>query len=143
MYHKIHPPWFYSLFAYLTSKFFIQLIFDYYLFIFLDMSFYLNYLSSHLLSPQIQVAINATVLSWRENNTCFHTSSTLAHSGQEFESLVCPSGCPLECQVTVPEQCQHPDDPSNSPKTFWVYFGLRMISTFFLASAFTMLVCYA
>ncbi|XP_063588956.1 major facilitator superfamily domain-containing protein 6-like [Penaeus indicus] len=87
----------------------------------------------------LKVAINATVLSWKENNTCSHTSSNLTYSEQEFQGLVCPSGCPLECQVTVSEQCQHPDDPSNSPTTFWVYFGLRMISTFFLASAFTML----
>ncbi|XP_047496052.1 major facilitator superfamily domain-containing protein 6-A-like isoform X1 [Penaeus chinensis] len=86
-----------------------------------------------------ELNINATVLSWRENNTCSHTSSNLTHSEQEFQGLVCPSGCPLECQVTVLEQCQHPDDPSNSPRTFWAYFGLRMISTFFLASAFTML----
>nr|XP_027238503.1 major facilitator superfamily domain-containing protein 6-like [Penaeus vannamei] len=50
-----------------------------------------------------------------------------------------PPSYPLECQVTLSDQCQHPDDPSNSPTTFWVYFGLRMISTFFLASAFTML----
>ncbi|XP_069992367.1 major facilitator superfamily domain-containing protein 6-like [Penaeus vannamei] len=86
-----------------------------------------------------EVAINATVLSWRENNTCSHTWSSLTHGGQEFQGLICPSSYPLECQVTLSDQCQHPDDPSNSPTTFWVYFGLRMISTFFLASAFTML----
>ncbi|XP_042878928.1 major facilitator superfamily domain-containing protein 6-like [Penaeus japonicus] len=86
-----------------------------------------------------EVTINSTVLSWREKDTCSHTWSNLTHGGQEFQNLVCPSGCPLECQVTVSDPCQHPDDPSNNPATFWIYFGLRMISTFFLASSFTML----
>lgn len=36
--------------------------------------------------------------------------------------------------------CEDPEDPSQGSTTFWVYFVIRILGTFFLASSFTMMV---
>ncbi|XP_071542120.1 major facilitator superfamily domain-containing protein 6 [Panulirus ornatus] len=85
-----------------------------------------------------ELSINGTVLSWREEETCSHSWYNMLYEGQAFSSLTCPSQCPMECQVDGAPDCSHPDDPSNNTNTFWIYFTLRMIGTFFLSSSFTM-----
>ncbi|XP_042231719.1 major facilitator superfamily domain-containing protein 6-like isoform X2 [Homarus americanus] len=85
-----------------------------------------------------QILTNGTVVSWLEEDTCSHTWYDLMYEDKVFQGLACPSQCSLECQVNGAPPCNHPDDPTNSYKTFWLYFGIRMVGTFFMSSAFTM-----
>lgn len=45
----------------------------------------------------------------------------------------------MECKVEGFPACEHPDDPSQSSFTFWAYFAIRMLGTFFIAPSFTMM----
>nr|XP_045600592.1 major facilitator superfamily domain-containing protein 6-like [Procambarus clarkii] len=85
-----------------------------------------------------QMQLNGTVLSWREDDRCSHRWYDLVYEGQVFHTLTCPSRCQVECQVEGLLSCGHPDDPTNNPHTFWIYFWLRMAAMFFMASAFSM-----
>ncbi|XP_042884942.1 major facilitator superfamily domain-containing protein 6-like [Penaeus japonicus] len=82
-----------------------------------------------------QITINGSVPSIQDGETCSYTE--IVHEGELFQEMVCPSECPVECQATVSYECD--EDTSDGSATFWIYFGLRMIATFFMASLFTMM----
>lgn len=85
--------------------------------------------------------INGTVTPWREDDRCGHDWYDLWYEDRVYQNLTCPaSGCPVKCRVGGAPPCLHPEDPSNDPQTFWIYFALRMTGTFFLSSSFTMMV---
>lgn len=85
-----------------------------------------------------KITINGTVSSLQDGDTCSLTE--IAHEGDLFQEMTCPSECPVECQATGSFEC-HPKDDSkdDGSATFWIYFALRMIATFFMASLFTMM----
>ncbi|KAK7080308.1 hypothetical protein SK128_013082, partial [Halocaridina rubra] len=87
-----------------------------------------------------EIKINGTLFSRREADVCVHHWYDLMHEENVFQGLNCISNCPVQCQVSGKPRCHDPEDPSNDPHTFWAYFALRMVATFFLASSFTMLV---
>ena len=71
------------------------------------------------------------------------TSRSNKKNTGRWRGLTCPnlpSTCPLECKVEGFPTCDHPEDPSQYTLTFWVYFAIRLLGTFFLASSFTMMV---
>ncbi|XP_063588960.1 major facilitator superfamily domain-containing protein 6-like [Penaeus indicus] len=86
-----------------------------------------------------QIIINGSVSSVQDGKTCSYTE--IIHEGEVFQEMVCPSECPIECQATGSFECHRPDDDSkgDGSATFWIYFALRMIATFFMASLFTMM----
>lgn len=89
-----------------------------------------------------QITINGTADSWEDEDRCGHTWHEVEYEGQVYQNLTC-GGCPVRCLVQEAPPCGPPDDPhTSSSRTFWVYFVLRMIATFFLASLFTMMVGY-
>lgn len=66
-------------------------------------------------------------------------AETLLPSTTDLTCPGIPYNCPLECKIEGHPTCLHPDDPSQSVVTFWVYFAIRFTSMFFLASSFTMM----
>ncbi|XP_069191154.1 major facilitator superfamily domain-containing protein 6 isoform X4 [Procambarus clarkii] len=86
-----------------------------------------------------QITLNGTVLSWREEEKCNHTLYNPLYDQQVYHTLSCSSQCHVKCQVMQVPQCHVSDDPDSTANTFWIYFVLRMIATFFLNSLFTMM----
>lgn len=86
-----------------------------------------------------KIEVTGTIFSLMNEDTCSHVWYELLHESDVYQQLTCPTTCPVECKVTGTPQCLHPDDPSNNPYTFWLYFVLRTVATFFLASGYTML----
>ncbi|XP_064096936.1 major facilitator superfamily domain-containing protein 6-like isoform X1 [Macrobrachium nipponense] len=99
----------------------------------------LNVTSCRSFDVADEIQVNGTLLSVLENDTCIHAFQQILHEEKVYQTLTCPSSCPVQCKVTGSPHCLHPDDPSNNPYTFWIYFFLRTIATFFLASGYTML----
>ncbi|XP_064096935.1 major facilitator superfamily domain-containing protein 6-like [Macrobrachium nipponense] len=98
-----------------------------------------NTSTCHTFDMNTQLHINGTISSLRANDTCSHRWLDLTHDERSYQGLRCFHNCPIRCQVKGMPHCEHPDDPSNKPDTFWIYFAIRITATFFLASAFTML----
>lgn len=92
---------------------------------------------------RVQVTVNGTVMTTVEdNNTCGYIWTEVGHDGHMYHNLNCPASdpCPVRCQVPSPPPCTHPEDPSNSPATFWICFVLRIWWKIFLLSGYSMLV---
>ncbi|XP_064113349.1 uncharacterized protein LOC135219996 isoform X1 [Macrobrachium nipponense] len=84
-----------------------------------------------------EITVNGTLRSWAKK-TCSHTWSELIYNNISYDLFTCQSQCPVICDIAGVQQC-HELLKIGSNRTFWVYFGLRLLATFFLASAFTML----
>ncbi|KAK4329599.1 hypothetical protein Pmani_000074 [Petrolisthes manimaculis] len=95
------------------------------------------------LYPDAQVTLNGTVVTTVKKNICSYTWTEVRHEGQVYSGLKCPDPnpdpCPVRCQVSSPPHCTHPDDPSNSPLTFWMYFLHRQFWKTFTMSGYTIM----
>ncbi|KAK4317121.1 hypothetical protein Pmani_011755 [Petrolisthes manimaculis] len=96
---------------------------------------------------EVSVAASTSVITKTEAllgedaSNCGHDWYQILQGNDTYASLSCPSSeCKVECEVDGFPACLHPDDPSTSSTTFWIYFALRLCATFFLSSCFTMLV---
>ena len=79
-------------------------------------------------------------------NSIRPTLHNISYSGVAYDSLMCggnctcPQGCTVHCDTEKLVDNFKPVDFQNK-KTFGLYLALRIPAQFFLASAFTMMVC--
>ncbi|KAK7067024.1 hypothetical protein SK128_018617 [Halocaridina rubra] len=95
--------------------------------------------TSYGLQESIFVNGSLRALKSLKKRSCSHTWSDLLHEDVHYESVTCPSSCPIVCDIGGIQQCHELLGTGSPPRTFWVYFGMRLLATFFLSSAFIML----
>ncbi|XP_042873043.1 uncharacterized protein LOC122253799 [Penaeus japonicus] len=93
------------------------------------------------LSLHFAIHINGSlqVPGMEEGQPCFHSWREMQFEGNLYSNLTCNSACPMTCKVFGEKTCHEMLAKSAPPLTFWTYFVLRLIATFFLGSSFTMM----
>ncbi|XP_047486779.1 uncharacterized protein LOC125037619 [Penaeus chinensis] len=88
-----------------------------------------------------KIHVNGTLFAqgMEEGQQCFHTWREINFEESVYTNLTCNAPCPMKCQVFGEKTCHHMLEKKAPPITFWSYFVLRLIATFFLGSSFTMM----
>ncbi|CAL4060189.1 unnamed protein product, partial [Meganyctiphanes norvegica] len=80
------------------------------------------------------LTLSAKLMSVRHANVCSENWSDLNYDGNVYQSMSCPSECPLDCIVEGPPKCEDPE-----ASIFWEYFFIREWAMFFMCSGLTMM----
>ncbi|XP_042857526.1 uncharacterized protein LOC122243853, partial [Penaeus japonicus] len=90
-------------------------------------------------TDKIHINGSLQVPGMEEGQPCFHSWREMQFEGNLYSNLTCNSACPMTCKVFGEKTCHEMLAKSAPPLTFWTYFVLRLIATFFLGSSFTMM----
>ncbi|KAK7068369.1 hypothetical protein SK128_017573, partial [Halocaridina rubra] len=90
-----------------------------------------------VLNKTDQITLYGTVETEYANGNCNHSFLQPYHNDEMYSDISCSYNCPLLCEIDR-NVCPQANYISYS-SVFWIYFALRMVATFFLASLFTMM----